>query len=63
MRSVCDILSSICIYPIRFSSCFWMRSARWMTFLIISCSASEMFVFDVFLAGLVEWKDHPEFNL
>lgn len=34
-----------------------------MTFLIMSCSASDIFAFVAFLAGLVEWKDHPEFNL
>jgi len=34
-----------------------------MTFLIISCSASDIFALVAFLAGFVEWKDQPEFNL
>ena len=51
-------------YPILSSSTWRILSARSKTFLMISFSLSVISVFlPVFLAGPLEWKDHPEFSL
>lgn len=60
-----DVLVQLNItYPILSSSTWRILSARSKTFLMISCSVSEISVFvPVFLAGPLEWKDHPELSL
>lgn len=60
-----DVLVRLNItYPILSSSTWRILSARSKTFLMIFCSLSVISDFvPVFLAGPLEWKDHPEFNL